>query len=82
MNWKRALAAILWVYACWVAGGLAELLIGTPAALGLALGVGAALIVALDPIGVIWAAEGDKAVRSTTTPPIEGAKSLGDPSTL
>ena len=82
MNYKRALAAVLWVYSCWVAGGVAEFLIGTPAFLGLAVGIAAALFFGLDPFGVVWAGTQDKAVRPSRASSIDGGKVLGDASTL
>ena len=54
MNKKRVVIAILWTYSCWVIGGMAEFVIGTPAVLGLAAGFAGALFFGLDPLGVVW----------------------------
>jgi len=54
MNMKRVAMAVLWAYSMWVIGGLAELVIGTPAILGLAVGVAGAVLFAVDPLGIIW----------------------------
>ena len=51
---KRAAIAIIWVYSAWVMGGVAEFFIGTPAALGLALGIAGAVFFGVDPMGMVW----------------------------
>ena len=54
MNVKRVALAVLWTYSMWVIGELAEFAIGTPAILGLAVGVAGAVLFALDPLGIVW----------------------------
>ncbi|MFL5713611.1 MAG: hypothetical protein ACJ769_03010 [Chloroflexota bacterium] len=54
MNIKRVAIAVLWTYSSWMIGGLGEFAIGTPAILGLAVGVAGALLFALDPFGLVW----------------------------
>jgi hypothetical protein len=54
MNMKRAVIAVLWTYSSWMIGGLGEFVIGTPAILGLAVGVAGAVLFALDPLGLVW----------------------------
>jgi hypothetical protein len=54
MSKKRVAIAVLWGYSCWVIGGVAEFMIGTPAFLGLAAGVAGAVFFGFDPLGVVW----------------------------
>jgi hypothetical protein len=54
MNTKRVAIAILWTYSCWMIGGVAEFIVGTPAVLGLAVGIAGAVFFGLDPLGVVW----------------------------
>lgn len=74
---KRVAAAILWVYACWAAGGLAEFLFGTPALLGLAVGIGAAVFFGLDPLGVVWWQAEEESVHPGHSPSVETAHAVG-----
>lgn len=78
MNKKRVAAATLWIYSCWVAGGMAEFFIGTPALLGLAVGVAAAVIFGLDPFGVVWQKADNKAADFPRPPSIETGPAIGD----
>jgi hypothetical protein len=71
MTTKRFIAAILWIYSCWVAGGIAEFFIGTPAFLGLAVGIAAAVFFGLDPLGVVWSKTEEKAIGVERSPSVE-----------
>ncbi len=77
MTKKRVVVAILWIYSCWVVGGLAEFFIGTPALLGLAVGIAAAVFFGLDPLGVVWPKTEEKAVRVERSPSVETAPAIG-----
>jgi hypothetical protein len=79
MTKKRVAAAILWIYSCWAAGGLAEYMFGTPALLGLAVGIGAAVFFGLDPFGVVWPKTEEKAVRVEGSPSVETGPAIGSP---
>ena len=78
MNKKRVAAAILWTYSCWVAGGVAELLLGTPALLGLGVGIAAAVFFGLDPLGVVWPKSEHRAVHFARSPAVETGPAIGD----
>jgi hypothetical protein len=77
MTMKRVVAAILWVYACWAAGGLAEFLFGTPALLGLAVGIAAAVFFGLDPLGVVWPKAEEESVHPGHSPSVETPHAVG-----
>jgi len=76
MNKKRVAAAILWIYCCWAAGGLAELFIGTPALLGLAGGIVLAVFIWLDPLGVVWPKTEEKAIGVERSPSVETGSAM------
>ena len=77
MTKKRVAAAILWIYSCWAAGGLVELLIGTPAVLGLAVGIAAAIFFGLDPLGVVWPKTEQMAVEVEQSTSVEAGPAVG-----
>ncbi len=77
MTKKRVVVAILWIYSCWAAGGLAEFMIGAPALLGLAVGIGAAVFFALDPLGVVWPKTEEPTVRVERAPSLEKGPAVG-----
>lgn len=77
MTKKRVAAAILWIYSCWVVGGLAEFFIGTPALLGLAVGIAAAVFFGLDPLGVVWPKTEEKSVHVGKSPSVETGPAVG-----
>jgi hypothetical protein len=52
---KRILAAILWLFAGWYLGNLAAFQFGLPDLFGPVLGTIAAVVVAGDPLGLLWA---------------------------
>ena len=54
MTTKRVAIAVLWTYSCWVMGGVFEFFIGTPAVLGLAVGIAGAAFFGIDPLRVVW----------------------------
>ncbi len=60
---KRLVAGILWLFAGWYLGNIAAFELGLSDALGPALGVLAALVIAGDPLGLIWR----RAALSTAT---------------
>ena len=51
---KRLLVSALWFFALWNAGALIADLFGFSQALGPILGVAAALIIGVDPRGILW----------------------------
>ena len=77
MTKKRVVAAIVWIYSCWVAGGIAEFFIGTPALLGLAVGIAAAVFFGLDPLGVVWSKTEEKAIGVERSPSVEAGPAIG-----
>ena len=77
MTTKRVIAAIVWIYSCWVAGGLAEFIIGAPALLGLAGGIAAAVLFGLDPLGVVWSKTEEKAIGVERSPSVEAGPAIG-----
>ena len=77
MSTKRVIIAILWIYSCWVVGGLAEFFIGTPALLGLAVGIAAAVFFGLDPLGVVWPKTEEKSVHVGKSPSVETGPAVG-----
>jgi len=77
MTTKRVIAAIVWIYSCWVAGGIAEFFIGTPALLGLAVGIAAAVFFGLDPLGVVWSKTEEKAIGVERSPSVEAGPAIG-----
>ena len=77
MTTKRVVVAILWIYSCWVAGGLAEFFIGTPALLGLAVGIAAAVFFGLDPLGVVWPKAEAKSVHIGNSASVETGPAVG-----
>ena len=77
MTTKRAIVALLWIYSCWVAGGLAEFIIGAPALLGLAGGIAAAVLFGLDPLGVVWRKTEEKAGGVKGSPAVETGPAIG-----
>jgi hypothetical protein len=77
MTTKRVLVPILWIYSCWVVGGLAEFFIGTPALLGLAVGLAAAVFFGLDPLGVVWPKTEEKTVHVAKSPSVETGPAVG-----
>ncbi len=79
MTKRRVLVAVLWIYSCYAAGGFAEYLIGTPALIGLTVGIAAAVFFGLDPLGVVWPKTGDKAVRAEPAPSVETGAPAGSP---
>jgi hypothetical protein len=76
MTTKRVITSLLWIYSCWVAGGLAEFFIGTPALLGLAAGIAAAVFFGLDPLGVVRP-KTEKALRVERSPSVETTPAIG-----
>ena len=64
---KRVAAGVLWLFAGWYVGNVLAWMLGVSWALGLVLGIGAALLIAGDPLQVIWqpAADMAKARRRT-----------------
>ena len=81
MTKKRVAAAILWIYSCWVAGGLAEVFVGTPALLGLAVGIAAAVFFGLDPLGVVWQKTEEKVGGVKRSPAVETGPAIRSPVT-
>ena len=77
MNKKPVAAAILWIYSCSVAGGVAEFFIGTPALLGLAVGIAAAVFFGLDPFGVVWPKTDEMASGADRSPSVETGPAIG-----
>ena len=75
---KRVAAAILWTYFCWVAGGLAQFLVGTPAIFGLAVGVAVAAFFGLDPLRVVWPKARHEAAGVAVPPRVETGPVIGD----
>jgi hypothetical protein len=71
MTTKRVVVAVLWIYSCWAAGGLAEVTFGTPALLGMAVGISAAVFFGLDPHGVVWPKTEEKAIGVQRSPSVE-----------
>jgi hypothetical protein len=51
---KRVVVAALWIYSCAAAGDIAAGMFGTPAVLGVAVGIVAAVFFAVDPLGIVW----------------------------
>jgi hypothetical protein len=51
---KRALAGVLWFYGAWNAGAIVADALGLSPTFGLILGVASAVIVVIDPRGIIW----------------------------
>jgi len=79
MNKKRVAVAILWIYSCYAAGGLAEYMVGAPAFIGLAIGVAAAIFFGLDPFGVVWPKAEGKADSVEASPAVETGAAVGSP---
>ena len=77
MTTKRVITAVLWIYSCWVVGGLADFFIGTPALLGLAVGIAAAVFFGLDPLGVVWPKAEAKSVHIEKSASVETGPAVG-----
>jgi hypothetical protein len=77
MNKKRLAILVLWTYSCWVAGGVAEFFIGTPALLGLAAGISGAVFFGLDPFGLVWPNR-QQTGSLGRQPSVEAGPSIGD----
>ena len=61
---KRVLASLLWFYAIWYSGAMVAHFMGISPVLGPVLGAAAAVIIAVDPRGLIWT-RADRAVRDS-----------------
>ena len=77
MSKKRVLASVMWIYSCWMVGGVAEFFIGTPALLGPALGIAAAVFFGLDPLGVVWHKTEEKTFGVERSPSAETTPAIG-----
>jgi hypothetical protein len=55
---KRVIAALLWFNAGWTVGAFASWMTGVDALVGPLLGIVAAALIAGDPAGIIWKAQG------------------------
>ena len=55
---KRILAGILWLFAGWYLGNIAAFYLGISDMLGPILGVAAALVIAGDPLRIVWSNAG------------------------
>jgi hypothetical protein len=58
---KRILASALWFVSLSSLGGFAEVFFGVPADLGGYLGIAVAVVVLLDPSGLVWRRRGHAA---------------------
>jgi len=68
---KRALAALLWFYAGWYAGAIVAFYVGLPDAIGPLVGAAAAVVITVDPRGMIWNAR--RSARTLPRQPAQGA---------
>ncbi len=69
---KRIAAAVLWFFAGWYLGGYIALFLGISDAIGPILGISAAVLIAGDPLRVIWPG------RQTTAVAEAGSELLTD----
>jgi hypothetical protein len=55
---KRIAAGVLWLFAGWYLGNIAAFYLGISDLLGPILGVSAALVIAGDPLRIVWSSAG------------------------
>jgi hypothetical protein len=68
---KRILAGVLWLFAGWYIGNILAFYFGISDLLGPILGVAAALVIAGDPLRIVWSNVG-------RAPSAEGSRATSD----